>query len=200
MLKTFAALDGVYAKKNAGLKNALRLKAFVLLLRYSGLRIGDCTKTGKRRIDAGKIFLYTAKTGTPVLCPLQQAVLEAQEAVPHSSEQYFLWSGKSKLKSAAGKWQRRLHRLLELAGVENGHAHRFRDTFAVELLLKGTPIERVSILLGHRSVRLTEKHYSPWVWARQEQLEADLQRTWDQDPVLRKAGTQQVHEKRERPN
>jgi hypothetical protein len=27
------------------------------------------------------------------------------------------------------------------------------------------PIERVSVLLGHRSVRITERHYSPWVRA-----------------------------------
>jgi len=54
----------------------------------------------------------------------------------------------------------------------------FRDTFSVELLLAGVPIERVSILLGHQSVRITEKHYAPWVRARQEQLEADVRRTW----------------------
>jgi integrase len=45
----------------------------------------------------------------------------------------------------------------------------YRRTFSVELLLAGVPIERVSILLGHQSVRITEKHYAPWVRARQEQ-------------------------------
>ena len=44
----------------------------------------------------------------------------------------------------------------------------------MELLLAGVPIERVSILLGHQSVRVTEKHYNPWVRSRQEQLEADV--------------------------
>jgi hypothetical protein len=29
----------------------------------------------------------------------------------------------------------------------------------------------------------TEKHYSPWVHSRQEPLEPDLKRAWDQDPV-----------------
>src|SRR6266576_1997264 len=57
-------------------------------------------------------------------------------------------------------WQTRLRKLFKLANVPNGHAHRFRDTFAVELLLAGVPIERVSILLGHQSVRITEKHYA----------------------------------------
>ena len=50
--------------------------------------------------------------------------------------------------------------------------------FCVELLLAGVPIERRSILLGHQSVRITEKHHAPCVNARQEQLEADIRRIW----------------------
>jgi integrase-like protein len=73
----------------------------------------------------------------------------------------------------------KLKRLFVSAGVPDGHAHRFRDTFSVEPLLAGVPIERVSILLGHQSVRITEKYYAPWVRARQEQLEADVRRTWE---------------------
>ena len=45
----------------------------------------------------------------------------------------------------------------------------FRDTFAVELLNKGVPIDRVSLLLGHSSVKVTEKHYAPFVKERQQQ-------------------------------
>jgi integrase len=93
--------------------------------------------------------------------------------------------------------------LLRYTGkVENGHPHRFRDTFAVELLLTGVPIERVSVLLGHQSVRITERHYSPWVRSRQEQLEADLTRAWHHDPVIlaETQGTRGVHAKNRRPN
>jgi hypothetical protein len=37
--------------------------------------------------------------------------------------------------------------------------------------------------VGHQSVRITEKHYSPWAKSRQEQLEADLRRAWKNDPL-----------------
>lgn len=98
-------------------------------------------------------------------------VVGALNAIPEHTA-YFFWTGNSTPKTAAGIWQESLKRLFILAGVPDGHAHRFRDTFSVELLLAGVPIERVSIILGHQSVRITEKHYAPWVRARQEQLEA----------------------------
>ena len=41
-------------------------------------------------------------------------------------------------------------------------------------------MDRVSALLEYSSIKVTEKHYSPWVRARQEQLEADVRRSWEQ--------------------
>jgi hypothetical protein len=68
--------------------------------------------------DTGRfleLFLYTAKTGTAVYCPLPPFVMEALNAIPAST--YFFWTGLSKPKSAVGDWQRSLKRLLILAGV-----------------------------------------------------------------------------------
>ncbi|MHB8411795.1 MAG: hypothetical protein ACYDDI_07580 [Candidatus Acidiferrales bacterium] len=48
----------------------------------------------------------------------------------------------------------------------------------------GVPLERLSVLLGHSSIRVTGRHYSPWVEARQAQAEADLQRAWSRDPLV----------------
>jgi integrase/recombinase XerD len=45
-------------------------------------------------------------------------------------------------------------------------------------LLAGVAIDQVSILLGHSSVKVTEKSYAPWVKARQDQLEAAVVKTW----------------------
>jgi integrase/recombinase XerD len=200
MVKVLTAFEKYAAR--AGVANAQRLKAFVLVLRYSGMRIGDAVKCGVDRIDTNKLFLYTQKTGVPVHCVLPDFVIRELEAAPKSSEGHFFWTGKSKLHSAIGKWQRRLQTLFELAKVQGGHAHRLRDTFAVELLLAGVPLERVSVLLGHQSVRITERHYSPWVRSRQEQLEQELRRVWEQDPIalMETKGTPEVHERNGRLN
>jgi|SRR5205809_1192064 len=182
MIRILTAL-GPYGK-SAGIRNAQRLRAFVLLLRYSGLRIGDAVQLEVNRIVDSKLLLHTEKTGVPVYCVLPEMVVKALDAAPRSSARYFFWTGKSTVRSAKGKWQRRLQRLFELAKVPAGHAHRLRDTFAVELLLAGVPLDRVSVLLGHSSIRITERHYAPWTRSRQEQIEADLKAAWSNDPVV----------------
>ena len=58
-------------------------------------------------------------------------------------------------------------------------------TFAVSLLLKGTPIEDVAILLGHSDPKVTWKHYAPFVKERQDRLEERVRATWE-EPVKRK--------------
>jgi len=94
--------------------NAVRLRALVFLLCYSGLRITDAVTVRRDRITDGKLFLYTAKTGTAVYCPLPPFLLTALEVVPTVSEHFF-WTGTSKPKSAVGDWQRALKRLFTLA-------------------------------------------------------------------------------------
>jgi hypothetical protein len=102
------------------------------------------------------------------------------------SERYWFWTGVGSKETLAGNWRRTFRRLCVLASVKGGHPHRFRDTLAVELLLAGLPIEQISVLLGHSSVRMTERHYAPWVQARQNQLEAGLVRAWRNDPIAQK--------------
>jgi len=88
-------------------------------------------------------------------------------------------TGDAKPQTARANWSKYLDTLFELAKVERAHSHRFRDTFAVELPLAGTPLETVSVLLGHSSVKITERHYKPWVQSLQRKLEEEVKRTWD---------------------
>ena len=106
---------------------------------------------------------------------------------PKPNPRYFFWSGNGEAKSAVADWQRSFRRLFEVAGLKAADGtlkrcfpHMFRDTFAVEMLLAGVPIDQVSILLGHKSVKITEKHYSPFVKARQQQLTASVHQAWQE--------------------
>jgi hypothetical protein len=54
------------------------------------------------------------------------------------------------------------------------------EKFPLDLVIPAT------ILLGHQSVRVTERHYNPWVRSRQEQLEADVASAWKLDPILKR--------------
>src|SRR5579863_4265584 len=112
MTEILAACEA-YGRKCRGGKyradeNVRRIRALVLLLRHSGLRIGDAVTLERNRITADKLFLYTAKTGTPVHVPLPEFVLNALAAIPKISDRYFFWTGESKIDSATGDWQRRL--------------------------------------------------------------------------------------------
>jgi integrase/recombinase XerD len=166
-----------------------RLRALTLLMRWTGLRIGDAITLRRDRLvrterGGDAVFLYTQKTGTHVYCPIPPAVAAELREVPpgpvgRSHPDYFFWSGNGFVKSAVADWQRSYKKLFRLAGLEKrSHPHMFRDTFAVECLLAGIPLEKVSILLGHSSVKITEKHYKPWVRALQHQLEDDVMQAW----------------------
>ena len=179
-----AAAKKITTAKPVAKNKARRLRALILLLRYSGLRISDAIGCSADRLQDGKLSLYTAKTGQHVYVPLPAFVVTELESVPRVSSRYWFWTGGGTVESARKKWSKALADLFADAKVRGGHAHRFRDTMAVELLLAGTPIERVSILLGHSSVRITEKHYNPWNRARQEQAEADVARSWAMDPIV----------------
>lgn len=153
-----------------------RARAFVLLLRWSGLRIRDVVTIERERIKDGRLFLRTQKTGTVVHVPLPDQVIQAVAKLDSVSKLF--WKGQGLPKSAVANWQRTLRKIFRVAHVNDAHAHRFRDTFAVELLLKGAELSDVSILLGHSSIRITEKHYAPWVRARQIRLESVVRGTW----------------------
>jgi integrase/recombinase XerD len=185
-------VDATYAYREnrgeIGNTNSTRLRIMTLLMRWSGLRIRDAVTLEKTRLHGDSLLLYQAKTGTPVYVPLPSFLVESLRALPPGpkpNRRYFFWSGNGLAKSAVANWQRSFRRLFTLADIRRPdgspkrcHPHMFRDTFAVEMLLAGVPIDQVSILLGHASVKITEKHYSPWVKARQIQLQQSVRNAW----------------------
>jgi len=157
-----------------------RATTMLLLLRWSGLRLGDASRLERSALTKeGSLRLYMQKTGENVYVPMPPDVVLALHQLENpSNARYFFWNGTSATGSTVKRWWATLKKIFRAAGLPNVHPHQLRDTFAVGYLLSGMPIDQVSILLGHSSVKITEKHYSPWVVARQRQLEESVRRAW----------------------
>lgn len=175
--RILAACDRYPERNSFGHDNPERVRAFVLTLQYSGLRIGDCVGLKKSHFDNDRLFLRSSKTGVPVYIPLPGKAVDALEEISNDSE-YFFWTGRGLRKSAVADWQRTLRRVFKDAGV-TGNPHMFRHTFATGLLSKGADVEIVARLLGHSSSAITLKYYSHWVKERQVLLERTVKALWD---------------------
>ena len=136
--------------------------------------------------------MYRAKTGVSVRVPLPAEVARLLHSLPSTNPSFFVWTGNGDPETAKKGWQRALRRRFRRSKIKKpdgtpkrSHPHMFRDTFAVELLFSGVPIDQVSLLLGHSSVNITEKHYSPFVKARREQLENSVRLSGQARPASR---------------
>lgn len=183
-------IDGTYAygewKGGRDFKHrSLRLRALILLMRWSGLSILDAVTLERQRLEGNRLLLYRHKTRIPVFVPLPPHVANLLATLPNSNARYFSWSGNGDSHTAKKGWQRSLRRLFKAVNLKTEddkprrcHPHMFRDTFAVERLLAGVPLDQVSLLLAHSSIKITEKHYAPFVKARQQQLETSVRMAW----------------------
>jgi len=164
-----------------------RVHALIRLMRYSGLAIQDAVTLEREEIQRDtkkniyRVVTSRQKTGTHVSVPLPpdvaREIISVMELNGHPD--YIFWNrSDGKPKAAVDVWERAFKRAFEAAGMPGGHSHQLRDTFAVGLLDKGVPLEEVSKLLGHTSIKTTEKSYAPWVKSRQNRLDDLVVGTW----------------------
>jgi integrase/recombinase XerD len=180
-----------------------RIRALTELMRWTGLRIRDAVTLEKHRLSHDthggmwSVMVYQKKTGEPVYCPIPPHVSEMLLTLPASqkgntNERYFFWTGAGTHKTITTNWQRSYGKLFKLAALKEPggelkrcHPHMFRDTYAVESLLSGMRIEEVSTILGHSSVKITERHYMPWVRARQTSLNLSVMQSWIRQGIVK---------------
>jgi site-specific recombinase XerD len=179
-------LDAVYGTIE-GKERQTQVHALVQLMRWSGLAIRDALtlRRGELQHDKAKklyrIVTARQKTGTHVSVPIPLHVAEEVLTVLNGNAEYIFWSGKGEEESVTKNWAKYyIAPLFKAAKIsKGGHmtSHRLRDTFAVDLLEKGVPLEEVSKLLGH-GIRTTEKHYSKWMKGRQDRLDGLVTASW----------------------
>jgi integrase len=134
-------------------------------------------------VHGNRLLLKIQKTGDNIDRLVPDEVIESLKTVPARQTMHpdqFFWSRKCDHRVLSGMWTPRVRRLNSYLNFRNDQGdlmrfrtHQLRDTYAVQLLLLGVSLDKVSRLLTHSSVRTTEKHYAPWIKAREQQLEEE---------------------------
>ncbi|HEX8817183.1 MAG TPA: site-specific integrase [Terriglobales bacterium] len=164
---------------------ATRVRALVQLMRHSGLAIRDAVTLSRPEVQRDskkkltRVTTSRQKTGTHVSVPLPPDVA-TEVLTAFGDDEYAFWSGNGLETSVVTNWQHDLRALFrETFGRDTQFTpHCLRDTAAVSWLSAGVPLEEVSKLLGHSSIKTTEKSYAPWVRERQDKLDALVIGTW----------------------
>ena len=142
------------------------LRAIVLMFLFTGLRISDVIGLSVKAVDGGRIITKTKKRGKVVslaLHPELKAALELyyQCRTLAQRDSAFVFSNPDGTPLDRRALTSTLKRLFARCGIKGGHPHRFRDTFAVQLLQQGASLYDVAKLLGI-DVSTAEEYYSPY--------------------------------------
>ncbi len=164
-------------------ENKHRLKTLILLMRWTGLRLSDAVRVTADMVVGDVLMMETKKASTKVQIPLPAEVIEALGKMKSYEGRYYFWNRRSegtKPRTPISNYTGALISVFERAGIERNHklSHRFRNTFAVDLLAKGVPLETVSIMLGHQSVQTTERYYADFTADYMQRAETLVRNSW----------------------
>lgn len=125
---------GKYNRSGAAYEQ-LRVRAMVMLLRHTALRISDVAALRKDAVSwdlenaTWRIRVRTQKTGEPVHLPIPETLKLALDALPpprgaaQDCPCYF-WNGITSRRAVVGIAERTLAAVFKKSGVKNAHAHR----------------------------------------------------------------------------
>jgi hypothetical protein len=103
--------------------------AFVLVKRYSGLRLVDVVTLRTDSVcEEGLMITSQEKNEQPVFVPLPAFVLDLLRNLPPKSQKYFFWTGTSTIKTAVNDWSEKMRQLYVEAGIE-GNGRRTVGTW-----------------------------------------------------------------------
>jgi integrase len=168
-----------------------------LLLRWTGFRGSDAVGLRWEEIDweTRELNRLTLKRRKRVLLPIHQELffaleIERDRRNPQPEDRVLLNPNSGRALTRPRLYQRLLA-IGRRAGVQNANPHRFRDSFAVDLLCRGASPYDVAKLLGD-SVDTIEKHYAPFV----RELRERARRIMESGEGLEQlTGTQRAQEK-----
>jgi integrase/recombinase XerD len=177
-------------------KTEQKVEALVLLLRYAGLALidGCCLERtqlqrvkGIYRIRLRSRQKTSKKTNLqPIDNAIPKPVGEKLTRVLNDNPRYVFWdysgegpaSDEQKRNASERYFQKFIRTLLDKAGMRDATSHKFRHTFAIEMIRHGASFEDVAAALGN-TVAVVAKFYShEWAKVRQHKTDKAVMATW----------------------
>jgi site-specific recombinase XerD len=166
--------------------NKLRLRALILTMRRTGLRISDAVLLKRDSIKDDVIYVTTKKTKAPAQIPLHPELTDAISKLTPYEGGYLFWNRRdegSDPKTPRNNFNATIGDLFRTAGVKapqvHHTSHMLRNTFCVDLLEKGVPLETVSLLLTHESIKTTEQYYAAFTEGYMERAARMLKKAYE---------------------
>ena len=147
---------------------ALRDQAIIALLYNTGIRAGELCTLKTQHVTDGVLLVQGKgkRERRAGLEPVTERLLRTYMTT--REEQRYVFG-----LSVSGLHQM-ICRVAWRARVDGAHAHRFRDTFAVEFLERGGDLETLQTILGHSQIETTLRY----VRYRREQRAVEAQRKY----------------------
>lgn len=143
---------------------SVRSQLMMLLLISTGIRTNELCHIERDNIDLDnlKIYLTFTKTNVPRYCPLLPYVADVIRKYlsedPTKAKYLFYETGKPNEPTPPSAVRSVIARCKKALNLEVLSAHKLRHLYATTLFKQGTDIKSVSKLLGHSSIRMTERY------------------------------------------
>ena len=136
----------------------------------TGLRRGEARHLRREHVDLNRarLIVYQGKGGKDRIIPLPMGVLQAVadldlgEGLRSADHLWYTIRGQRKLRRdpiADTTFERWYRRGIEAAGVRYLNPHQTRHTYGHRLRELGFDLEERQLLMGHESVRTTQRYY-----------------------------------------
>jgi excisionase family DNA binding protein len=139
--------------------SATHLRPILTLALHSGMRLGEILSLTWTQIDLkkGLIRVERTKSGLSRLIPVNSALYGDLRATRGQSSSAFLFRN-AKTEKPLGSVKTAFKAACRRAGISGLRFHDLRHTFASRLVERGADLITVKELLGHSSVKITERY------------------------------------------
>ncbi len=143
------------------------LKEIVIFALYTGLRLEEILSLEWERVSLlhRTVLIKETKNGDPKMLPLNKIALDVLKGRSNlksiKNDLVFFNSNGNKIHSQ--NLRRSFYTVLRKAGIENFRLHDLRHSFATRLAQAGVDIYKISKLVGHKDIKMTQRyaHHCP---------------------------------------